>query len=75
VNLFDKDFVVVPINEHAHWFVCVICFPGQEGCVKAEDGTPCDTPPSQASRAQNKKKKRKKPITIGSTTIIPLKVK
>ena len=28
VNLFDKDFVVVPINEHAHWFVCIICFPG-----------------------------------------------
>ena len=19
VNLFDKDFIVVPINEHAHW--------------------------------------------------------
>lgn len=28
VNLFEKDFIVVPINEHAHWFVCVICFPG-----------------------------------------------
>jgi Ulp1 family protease len=29
VNLFDKDFIVVPINEHAHWFVCIICFPGE----------------------------------------------
>ena len=46
-----------------------------QGCVKADDGTPCDTPASQASRAANKKKKKKKPITIGSTTIIPIKVK
>jgi sentrin-specific protease 7 len=25
VNLFEKDFVVVPINENHHWFVAVIC--------------------------------------------------
>jgi len=31
VNLFDKDYIVVPINKDAHWFVCVICFPGQLG--------------------------------------------
>jgi len=75
VNLFEKDFIVVPINEHAHWFVCVICFPGQSGCVRAEDGLPCETPPGQA-RARNRQKKKsvnKKPLTIGSTTIIPLK--
>jgi len=77
VNLFEKDFIVVPINEHAHWFVCVICFPGQSGCVKADDGvTPCDPPPGQARGRQGrggKKKTVKKPLTIGSTTIIPLK--
>jgi len=75
VNLFEKDFIVVPINEHAHWFVCVICFPGQSGCVRADDGAPCETPPGQA-RARNRQKKKsvnKKPVTIGSTTIIPLK--
>ncbi|XP_011501752.1 PREDICTED: sentrin-specific protease 7-like [Ceratosolen solmsi marchali] len=27
INIFEKDFVVVPINEHAHWFVAIICFP------------------------------------------------
>jgi len=75
VNLFEKDFIVVPINEHAHWFVCVICFPGQSGCVRADDGvTPCDPPPGQArGRSKQKKKSVKKPLTIGSTTIIPLK--
>jgi sentrin-specific protease 7 len=29
VNLFEKDYVIVPINEQAHWFVCIICFPGR----------------------------------------------
>lgn len=28
VDLFQKDFVFVPINETAHWFLAVICFPG-----------------------------------------------
>jgi len=76
VNLFEKDFIVVPINEHAHWFVCVICFPGQTGCLRMDDLTPCETPPGQQARNRNKSKKKnsnKKPLTIGSTTIIPLK--
>ncbi|XP_061668319.1 sentrin-specific protease 6 [Syngnathoides biaculeatus] len=28
VDLFDKDFIFVPINESAHWYLAVICFPG-----------------------------------------------
>ncbi|CAH1228080.1 SENP7 [Branchiostoma lanceolatum] len=28
VDLFSKDFVIVPINENAHWYLAVICFPG-----------------------------------------------
>ncbi|KAG9347400.1 hypothetical protein JZ751_004967 [Albula glossodonta] len=31
VDLFQKDFIFVPINESAHWFLAVICFPGLEG--------------------------------------------
>ncbi|XP_029569817.1 sentrin-specific protease 6 isoform X1 [Salmo trutta] len=30
VDLFQKDFIFVPINESAHWFLAVICFPGLE---------------------------------------------
>ena len=30
VNIFEKDFVIIPINQHSHWFVAVICFPGCE---------------------------------------------
>lgn len=28
VNLFEKDFVIVPINQSIHWFLVIICFPG-----------------------------------------------
>merc|ERR1719187_2912955 len=74
VDLFEKDFIVVPINEHAHWFVCVICFPGQVGCTRFDDGSPCSPPPTRANQRKKKvKRKEKKPLQIGSTTIIPLK--
>eukprot|EP00045_Choanoeca_perplexa_P010990 m.114276 g.114276 ORF g.114276 m.114276 type:complete len:692 (-) comp15472_c0_seq1:138-2213(-) len=28
-KLFEKDFVVVPINESAHWYTAIICYPGE----------------------------------------------
>lgn len=31
VNIFEKDFIVIPINENSHWFLAIICFPGLEG--------------------------------------------
>ncbi|KAJ8398183.1 hypothetical protein AAFF_G00430270 [Aldrovandia affinis] len=31
VDLFQKDFIFVPINESSHWFLAVICFPGLDG--------------------------------------------
>nr|XP_033791314.1 sentrin-specific protease 6 isoform X2 [Geotrypetes seraphini] len=30
VDIFQKDFVFVPLNEASHWFLAVICFPGLE---------------------------------------------
>ncbi|XP_017778896.1 PREDICTED: sentrin-specific protease 6-like isoform X2 [Nicrophorus vespilloides] len=39
VNLFEKDYVVVPINENAHWFLAIICFPGMNG-AHTFDGKP-----------------------------------
>ncbi|XP_044025201.1 sentrin-specific protease 6 isoform X2 [Siniperca chuatsi] len=33
VDLFQKDFIFVPINESAHWYLAVICFPGLKGLV------------------------------------------
>lgn len=25
VDLLDKDYIIIPINEHAHWYVAIIC--------------------------------------------------
>ncbi|XP_016298518.1 sentrin-specific protease 7-like isoform X3 [Sinocyclocheilus anshuiensis] len=30
VDIFDKDFLFVPVNQEAHWYLVVICFPGLE---------------------------------------------
>jgi len=37
VNIFDKDFIVVPINDCDHWFVIIICYPGLT-CQRNEGG-------------------------------------
>lgn len=48
VDIFAKDYIVVPINQNAHWFVAVLCFPGlvahvcppQEVVPSYDDHTP-----------------------------------
>ncbi|XP_078100482.1 sentrin-specific protease 7-like isoform X3 [Sander vitreus] len=30
VDIFTKDFLFVPVNQEAHWFLVLICFPGLE---------------------------------------------
>ena len=37
VNIFEKDFIVVPINDCDHWFVIIICYPGLTCQVKEGD--------------------------------------
>ncbi|KAG7299477.1 hypothetical protein JYU34_016438 [Plutella xylostella] len=66
VNIFDKDFVVVPINENCHWFVAIICFPNQEGCRSMIDNR-------VVNPQEIKKRERRSSVQqIGSTTITPL---
>ncbi|XP_065115766.1 sentrin-specific protease 7b isoform X2 [Paramisgurnus dabryanus] len=31
VDIFSKDFLFIPVNQEAHWYLVVICFPGLEG--------------------------------------------
>lgn len=46
VNLFEKDFVFVPINEHNHWYLAVVCFPVLTGPVTKYGGQPVSRLPS-----------------------------
>ncbi|EGG17821.1 hypothetical protein DFA_08822 [Cavenderia fasciculata] len=29
-DLFDKDFIFIPINEHLHWSLVIVCYPGND---------------------------------------------
>ncbi|XP_012261070.2 uncharacterized protein LOC105688968 isoform X2 [Athalia rosae] len=73
VNIFEKDFIVIPINEHAHWFLAIICFPGFVGKVRV---APTPTKESDVKKIVHKSKKAKElklqAVTIGNTTITPV---
>ncbi|XP_020283705.1 uncharacterized protein LOC109854713 isoform X3 [Pseudomyrmex gracilis] len=69
VNIFEKDFIIIPINEHAHWFLAIICFPGLVGKVNLQTNENNIYKTVQKSK---KVKELKKAVTIGSTTITPV---
>ncbi|KAI3922111.1 hypothetical protein MKX01_005800 [Papaver californicum] len=37
VNLFEKDYIFIPINFHHHWSLIIICHPGEVAKAKGED--------------------------------------
>ncbi|XP_045813558.1 probable ubiquitin-like-specific protease 2B isoform X3 [Trifolium pratense] len=37
VNLFEKDYILIPINYSLHWSLIVICHPGEVPCFKDEE--------------------------------------
>ncbi|NXP01941.1 SENP7 protease, partial [Certhia brachydactyla] len=39
INIFNKDYIFVPVNEESHWYIAVICFPWLEEAVYEE--CPC----------------------------------
>uniref|UniRef100_A0A8C7IZW1 Ubiquitin-like protease family profile domain-containing protein n=1 Tax=Oncorhynchus kisutch TaxID=8019 RepID=A0A8C7IZW1_ONCKI len=40
VDIFQKDFLFVPVNQEAHWYLVVICFPGLEEPQCEEGSSP-----------------------------------
>ena len=70
VNLFEKDFIIITINEQSHWFLAIICYPALKGPVNYETGTPV-----KPIMRFHKKADRSKTVSlqIGNTTITPVK--
>lgn len=38
IDIFNKDFLIVPVNERSHWYLIIMCFPGRvKSKVKKEE--------------------------------------
>ncbi|XP_012346759.1 uncharacterized protein LOC100866704 isoform X3 [Apis florea] len=73
VNIFEKDFIIIPINEHAHWFLAIICFPGLVGKVFAQSKRSDENDIRKTVQKSKKLKEVKlQTVTIGSTTLKPV---
>lgn len=68
VNLFEKDFIIIPINEQSHWFLAIICFPSLKGPQTFDGGVPV----KQLPAAKKVARKVSASLQIGNTTITPV---
>lgn len=66
-NIFEKDFIIIPINEQSHWFLAIICFPSQDVALSMNSNTPT---PIKRKKAAPKSKNIS--LQIGNTTITPV---
>ncbi|XP_018399341.1 PREDICTED: sentrin-specific protease 7-like [Cyphomyrmex costatus] len=73
VNIFEKDFIIIPINKHAHWFLAIVCFPGL-----VEEVSTVKTSGNDNNKTVQKIKKttelRTKTVTNDFTTISPVPI-
>nr|XP_020515333.1 sentrin-specific protease 7-like [Labrus bergylta] len=53
VDIFTKDFLFVPVNQEAHWFLVVVCFPGLEEVQYEEFQRPTGGKESLSLRSQH----------------------
>ena len=78
VDIFEKDFLIIPINERRHWFLAIVCFPGLSGPVSAIDNQPVNIPKPRKTIDFKSRKSLSNVASvdggsfgIGSTTITP----
>ena len=60
VDLFTKDFILVPIHDHAHWFLAIICYPcmaGKDPIIVDEDISVLDSTDT-SKHSQRKRRPR-----------------
>ncbi|KAL9928467.1 sentrin-specific protease 7-like isoform 1-T1 [Glossina fuscipes fuscipes] len=76
VNLFEKDFIIVPINENSHWFLAIICFPSLKGPVTFDTHLPFEMPRLPKRHRENDCGEANVYVTgdesLGSTYISPV---
>ncbi|XP_074855404.1 sentrin-specific protease 7 isoform X3 [Carettochelys insculpta] len=62
INIFNKDYIFVPVNEESHWYIAVICFPWLEEAVY-EDSPNQSSLQSQTQKSPLQSEKRETPKT------------
>ena len=56
MDIFQKDFLIILINEGSHWFLAIVCFPGLSGPLSAIDNNPVIVPqPSKTANSKSRK--------------------
>lgn len=74
VNIFEKDFIIVPINQQSHWFLAIICFPSLKGPVTIDSNQPVKPTPIVKKKPPTERKESVA-LQIGNTTITPVSKK
>lgn len=74
VNIFEKDFIIVPINQQSHWFLAIICFPSLRGPVTIDSNQPVKATPIVKKKITTERKESVA-LQIGNTTITPVSKK
>lgn len=64
VDIFSKDFIIIPVNQNVHWFLAIVCYPGlvpeaSESPIKPETKTnkSCDNVTSSDDQDETKQVK------------------
>ncbi|OBS57658.1 hypothetical protein A6R68_11214 [Neotoma lepida] len=55
INIFNKDYIFVPVNESSHWYLAVICFPWLEEAVYEDFPQPVSQQPQDQQSQQDSK--------------------
>ncbi|XP_074829353.1 sentrin-specific protease 7 isoform X3 [Natator depressus] len=67
INIFNKDYIFVPVNEESHWYIAVICFPWLEEAVYED----CPNQGSlQSQTQQSPLQSEKKRETVRTNTVL-----
>lgn len=74
VNIFEKDFIIVPINQQSHWYLAIICFPSLRGPVTIAGNQPVKVAPVVKKKITTERKESVA-LQIGNTTITPVSKK
>ncbi|KAL7024594.1 hypothetical protein ACKWTF_013116 [Chironomus riparius] len=42
VNIFEKDYIIMPLMDHNHWFLAIVCFPKLNGSYTIDGNVKID---------------------------------